>query len=325
MLNVLMTIDAETYPLTSDWKQDHLASDIKRDLYGEVGGHSVGLDYQLRTLAKHALKANFMVESLFAAVPEVGPEPLREIVRSIRDGGHDIQLHPHPEWISHVPELDVPFRSHLLRAYSLDEQEAIIRFATQRLLDAGAPNPVAFRAGGFAANADTLAALLRCGIRYDSSFNRCYREDGFQLAPPTSFGHATDYNGVAELPVTVFQDYFSHFRPAQLCACSSAEMIHALRSAESEGWDFFVIVSHSFEMIKRRRHPTKPPAIRWDVVARFEALCEFLSSNRDRFTTVGFSNVTLSAPGHATANIKGKLSNTISRIYEQAVSRIRTL
>jgi hypothetical protein len=327
MLKVLITIDTETHPLYHDWKQDHLAADMKRDVYGQIDGHTVGLEYQLQTLSRHGLKASFMVESLFAAVPEVGEQPLRDIVCAILSGGHDVQLHPHPEWVQHVPDLDVPHRSHLLSAYSLSEQESIMRFAALRLERAGAPPPVAFRAGGFAANPDTLTALARCGVRYDSSYNRTY-EGKCRLPAPTSPGHLTDYNGVQELPVAVFEDFFGHFRPAQLCACSTAEMIHALTSAEARGWEYFVIVSHSFEMLARRRHRSKPAVIRWDVVERFERLCQFLAENRERFPTVCFAELDHSSQAQRSdsnnKHIKGKLRNTVGRFVQQAFSRIQT-
>lgn len=325
MLKVLLTIDTETHPVTRNWKRDQLASDMKRDLFGEIDGHAVGLEYQLTTLSGRGLKASFMVESLFAAVPEVGGQPLKDIVRAIALGGHDVQLHPHPEWLPHVRDLDIPYRSHLLSAYSAAEQEAMMRFAAERLEEAGAPAPIAFRAGGFAANADTLAALKRCGLRYDSSFNRTYRK--WRMPSPESAGHMTDYDGVLELPVAVFEDFRGHFRPAQFCACSSAEMIHALMSAEAAGWEYFVIVSHSFEMLTRRRHPKKPAVIRWDVVERFERLCQFLAENRERFPTVRFADLDQSG-GHSSngfhPHIKGKLGNTISRVFQQARSRIQT-
>lgn len=328
MLKVLITIDTETHPIAGNWKQDRLAADMKRDVYGQIDDHAVGLEYQLDTLSKHGLKASFMVESLFAAVPEVGEQPLRDIVRAITTGGHDVQLHPHPEWIQYLPDLNVPHRSHLLRSYSVAEQESIMRYASLRLEQAGAPRPVAFRAGGFAANLDTLLALEECGIRYDSSFNRSYLGDKCRLPEPKFVGHLTDYNGVQELPVAVFQDFMGHFRPAQVCACTSEEMIHALVSAEAAGWDFFVIVSHSFEMLARRRHPTKPPVIRWDVVERFERLCQFLGENTDRFPTTRFADLdkfkTPPMPDTPEISIKGRFLNTLSRVAQQAFSRIQT-
>lgn len=327
MLKVLITIDAETFPISPDWKRDALSADIKRDLYGEVDGHSVGLDYQLATLAQHGLKANFMVESLFSAVPEIGDHPLKTAVQRIHAGGHDIQLHPHPEWLEFIPGIDVPFRSHLLRSYPLAEQESIIRMGRSLLEQAGAPTPVAFRAAGFSANADTLVALRKCGIRYDSSFNRCYSYDESQFPPPQFYGHISDYNGVLEFPVTAFRDVGSHFRSVQVCACTFAEITYALERAESLGWDFFVIVSHSFEMVARRRHAHKPPVIRWQVVDRFKRMCEFLDSNRARFATTKFSElgplIDRGSPNGSAANIKGRFVNTAQRMFEQAVSRIQ--
>jgi hypothetical protein len=325
MLNVLFTIDTETFPITSGWKQDNLTADMKRDLFGEIDGRAVGLEYQLDMFAKHGIKANFMVESLFSAVPEVGPGPLDDIVHAVKSAGHDIQVHPHPEWIPHIPNLGVPYSSHLLRDYPLDQQEAIIRFAVARLENSGAETPVAFRAGGFAANVNTLIALQRCGIRYDTSFNYYYQNDECRLPAPRFRGHVTEYHGVQELPVAAFQDYPFHFRPAQLHACSAAEMIHALDAAECKGWDFFVIVSHSFEMITLRRHATKAPMIRQIVVDRFVTLCEFLRDHRDRFRTVLFSQLDLSMPKHPAEDIKGKLFNTAGRLVEQATNRIHNL
>lgn len=328
MLKVLITIDTETHPIAGDWKKDRLAADMKRDVYGQIDGHAVGLEYQLNTLSKHGLKASFMVESLFAAVPEVGEQPLRDIVGAIISAGHDVQLHPHPEWISYVPDLNVPHRSHLLSKYSVAEQTAIMRYASLRLEQAGAPPPVAFRAAGFAANTDTILALENCGLRYDSSFNRSFLGSRCTLPEPKFVGHLTDYNGVQELPVAVFQDFMGHFRPAQICACSADEMIHALISAESAGWDFFVIVSHSFEMLARRRHPSKPPVIRWDVVERFERLCEFLGANAGRFPTVRFADLdkfnSMPMPETPEVSIKGKFLNTLARVAQQAFSRIQT-
>lgn len=324
MLKVLLTIDADIFPISKRWKEDRLVPDIRRDLYGETGHGAVGLGYQLKTFAEHGLKANFMVESLFSAVPEVATATLETVVRELLRGGHEIHLHPHTEWIPHLPGFPVPYRGHLLRDYPLDEQEFILRFARQQLCAAGAPPPIAFRAGGFAANRDTLIALENCGIRYDTSFNPCYGDTDRYLPRPLSFGHATRIGNVLELPVAVFTDRPFHLRPAQLCACSFAEMEHALREAERQGWEFFVIVSHSFEMLSRRWHPTKPPRIRQSVVRRFEHLCSFLGANRDRFPTAGFADLQLSTRHHPGPGVKGKLFYTGARMLAQALTRLKS-
>jgi hypothetical protein len=322
MLQVLITIDTEVYPILKDWKRDRLQRDIARDIYGILGDREVGLEYQLRAFAKHGLKANFMVESLFSASPDVGLEPLKRIVSGVIAGGHEVQLHPHTEWLPYVSALGLPYRSHLLREFPLQEQIDIIRFAKQQLHAAGAPAPIAFRAGGFAANADTLTALEKCDVRYDTSFTPSYENSHLHLPTPRSYGQATQIGAVKELPVAVFHDRPSHLRHAQLCAVTFAEMSLALDQAELRGWEFFVIVSHSFEMLANRWDPKRPPVIRQRVLKRFEQLCEFLSANRNRFRTVGFSDLQPSCSVDPVPDIRGNLFNTGRRLFGQAVARI---
>ncbi|MEO8727072.1 MAG: hypothetical protein ABI383_13235 [Acidobacteriaceae bacterium] len=221
MLKVLLTIDTEAHAISKDWQRDHLARDIQRDIYGRIGERSVGLDYQLEALERFGLKAVFMVESLFSAVPEIGPEPLREIVGKIHKGGHEVQLHLHPEWVPFCPELKVEYRSELLRDYSLEEQTRMIAFASEKLQACGAEKPIAFRAGGFAADGNTIAALERAHIRFDTSFNIWYAGGKCRLAEPESYGRATPIGSgdVLEIPIGAMEDYPGHLRHAQICAC----------------------------------------------------------------------------------------------------------
>ena len=123
-------------------------------------------------------------------------------------------------------------------------------------------------------------------MEFDSSFSVSCAGTQCRLPFPESFGKPTDIGGVTEIPVGAIEDYPGHLRHAELCACGGNELIHALNEAEANGWDFFVIVSHSFEMLSRRRS-AKPPFIREGVVKRFEKLCSFLSDNRDRFQMRG--------------------------------------
>ena len=327
MLKVLLTVDTEAYALSKDWQQDHLARDINRDIYGQVGARSVGLDYQLEVLNRFDLKAVFMVESLFSAVPEVGPGPLTEIISKVRAGGHEVQLHLHPEWIPYCSDLGIEFRSHLLREYTLEEQTKLIAFASKQLQACGAPPPIAFRAGGYAADANTITALARADMKFDSSFNIWYSGTKCHLPIPESYGRATPIGSVVEIPIAAIEDYPGHFRHAQICACGGNEMIHALKQAEANAWDFFVIVSHSFEMISRRRG-AKPPFIRESVVRRFEKLCAFLSNNRHRFQTAGFEDLQQiriqKNTGAKALPTQGRVLDTMGRVVEQLIHRIQS-
>src|SRR3546814_3439032 len=53
--------------------------------------------------------------------------------------------------------------------YSAHEQRDLIAGAIDLLKAAGAPHPIAFRAGSYGANDETLAALAALGFVYDSS------------------------------------------------------------------------------------------------------------------------------------------------------------
>jgi hypothetical protein len=86
------------------------------------------------------------------------------------------------------------------------------------------------------------------------------------------------------------------YRPMQICACSSAEFESVLMQAWRAQWHSVVIVSHSFELLKRRgfwrRACPTPCGV---IIRRFEKLCGFLAANRDKFRTVTFSQVDASS------------------------------
>ena len=117
--------------------------------------------------------------------------------------------------------------------------------------------------------------------------------------------------------MTVFQDGTGRQRPAQLGACSFAELRGALESAEKLGVEHFVLLSHNFEMLKQGR--SEPDAI---VVRRFEALCRYLASQRDRFTVSTVAMLPTSAPAQRAASLPSAgLPATLWRHGEQLARR----
>src|SRR5438067_1583499 len=78
MLNVLITIDTEVWPLTPDWRRGGLRRDVDRDMYGRTDRGESGLLYQLEVLKRHGLKAVFFLEPLFAEA--AGMDVLRVVV-----------------------------------------------------------------------------------------------------------------------------------------------------------------------------------------------------------------------------------------------------
>jgi len=314
MLNVFLTIDAEFWWQTTT-PSTPVSADIQRDIYGHTARGEYGLRYQIDRLNHYGLRATYFVESLSPCV--VGLEPLRDIVHTIRDGGHDIQLHLHPEWIAQRPCSNLPeYRGSHLRQYTLPEQTALIARALANLRTAGADSPTAFRAGNWGANLDTLRALASLGIIYDSSHNIRYSARHFASHRPLVQPLAID--GVYEVPVSAFRVWPHAFRPAHLNGCSTAELCSALWQAWRGGWSTFVIVTHTFELLDSRRTGPDPVMVR-----RFETVCRFLAANPDKFTTSGFADV---APRDLLSSAdtqvpKSNVLHTAHRVAEQLVRR----
>jgi hypothetical protein len=98
-------------------------------------------------------------------------------------------------------------------------------------------------------------------------------------------------------------------------------MQRALLQAHEMGWRTFVIVSHSFELLRRGARETAPDPV---VVRRFDELCRFLADNRDRFRTVGFNDLALDqAPAVDSRIPVSPVPLTAMRIGEQLARRMR--
>lgn len=282
-MNVYLTFDIEVW--CNDWTEldTRFPASFKRYIYGRSRHGDYALPKTLEILDRHSIKGVFFVEPLFAAY--FGVEHLATIVELISDAGQEIELHLHPEWTDEIKPLVFPGatckRQHL-SYYTFEEQHILIELGISLLNQVGVKNVGAFRAGSYAANADTYQALAACGIRVDSSLNYCYPISGNDLPETISRYAPTQIAGVETLPVAVFRDGFGKLRPAQVGACALAEFRDALTSAMGTGLRHFVIVSHNFEML--RPNCSEPDRF---IVARFENLCRYLAENREQYRMSG--------------------------------------
>jgi peptidoglycan/xylan/chitin deacetylase (PgdA/CDA1 family) len=265
---VFLTIDTELM-----WRHHAagLASDaiVARSL--EPAG--VGVGYQLATLARHGLKATFFVDPMPALVH--GLDHVKRVVAAIVEGGQEVQLHLHPNWTAaRVDDRGAHARFELID-YTAHEQRELIAGARELLMAADAPDPVAFRAGSYAANDSTLAALASLGIVYDSSHNGAHHPWPSAIGLPRERIAPVAHRGVIELPVTTIRER-AGLRHFQLCALSAGEMRAALDHAAHEDHAAVTIVSHGFELANRAG--TRANAVH---VRRFEALCAMLAERAD--------------------------------------------
>lgn len=317
-MQVFLTIDVEVWCDSWDSLDDDFPRSYERYVYGRSPSGEYALPKTLEILDRHGLKAVFFVEPLFAA--RFGIRYLERIVRLIRAAGQEIQLHLHPEWTDEIsPPIiaDVSAKRQHLSYYTTTEQTALIACARTLLESAGSGPLTAFRSGSFAANRATFAALRANGLWLDSSLNRCHAISGPDLLDAYAPAEVLQIDGVTTLPVTTFSDGFGCLRPAQVGACSFAEMSEALRQAEEGGRAYFVIVSHNFEMLKPGT--STPDAF---VVRRFEKLCAFLAEHREAMPTGVFAALPRSTDAARPGVLRASLPATAQRYVEQIMRRL---
>lgn len=265
----------------------------------------VGLGHQLARLAKHRLKATFFVDPMPAA--RFGLDCVKAMVDPILAAGQQVQLHLHPGWIDDRHELT-----------DWDEygQRDLLARARDLLVAAGAPEPIAYRAGSYAVNDDTLRALSAIGIRYDSSHNGSHHPWPSAIPLPPAQIAPVLREGVVEVPVGQIRDG-AGLRHLQLCALSSAEMRAAIDHAVAADHPVVSIVSHSFELASR--NGARPNGVH---VRRFEALCEHLATRAADAPTAWFTDLADLPLGAAAEPLAASPARAIWRKAEQAWSNL---
>jgi hypothetical protein len=301
---VLLTVDTELrwgpYAAGASWQEN-----LRRSF--EPAG--VGVSWQLDLLARHRLSACFFVDPMPAEV--YGLDPVRAMVAPILAGGQEVQLHLHPCWRS-VAAGNGAGEGFELTGFAASEQQALVAEARRLLIEAGAPAPIAFRSGSFAANCDTLAALAANGIRFDSSHNGSEHPWPSALPLPPEQIAPVQLEDVIEVPVTQIEDAPGRLRPMQFCAVSSDEIEAALLHGEAEGHPLVTIVSHSFEFASRDGlRPNR------SLCRRFERLCAFLAAEKERFPTVRFAELSEVPLGTPARPLPARRLRTARRMAEQ--------
>lgn len=317
MLDVFLTFDIELSPGLHGL--DGVAPDenFRRSIEGRCGRGAFGLPFILEALDRHDLPGVFFIESLCAAV--VGDELLNAAIGPVRNAGHDVELHVHTEWLRF--EFD-PWRPYEefgnIHQFDLLRQQAIVARARDYFRTCGGGDPVAFRAGNYGANRDTLTALGSLGIPFDSSQNLGFIDSSCRMSDLGELAHARKVGTVWEVPVSVFIDRPGHYRHAQIGASSFAEIRTALEFADASGLSTFVIVGHGFEFMNARRDAPVPVLIR-----RFDKLCRYLAEHRDRFRVTRFDTIDPDAWRMTPDRFYSSSSfSTALRMAEQAVVRL---
>lgn len=276
MTSVFITVDTEySSGLVTGTGPADRAENYARSIACLTPDGPAGITHKLDLLAQYGQKAVFFVDPMPALI--WGVAAIEDVVAPILEAGQDVQLHCHTEWLELAGPAN-PLGSktgHNIKDFTLSEQVELLGYAREKLIAAGAPAPVAFRAGNYGANDDTLRALAQLGLRYDSS--HCPGIAGGHCAislGPDNLGPVF-YKGIVEVPIGSIGALGGGQRHAQITALSLKEMNAALRHARDTGRSNFTLVSHSFELINRRKL-----AVNRIVRNRFEKLCRDLATMR---------------------------------------------
>lgn len=275
MTRVFITIDTEYSSglYTGSGPADR-AENYARSIACITPHGPAGITHKLALLSEFGQKAVFFVDPMPALV--WGVAAIEDIVGPIIDAGQDVQLHCHSEWLGIAASAN-PLASKAtgrnLADFPFEDQCAILDFARTMLVAAGAPAPVAFRAGNYGANDDTLRALAALGIAYGSSHCPALSGGASRIGLGPEVRDPLAHMGVIEVPVGTIGTLGGGQRHAQITALSLSEMLAAIAHARDTGRASFTLVSHSFELINRRKL-----AVNQVVRRRFTGLIEALAA-----------------------------------------------
>ena len=331
MLQVLITIDTEC-SLGGAWENPGLNPiDPELSVLGKIGSEYYGTPRIMDILEENGLRGTFFVE-VFAGMNGSGAA-LTEAYSQIAKRGHDVQLHLHPihyyYYLREEGRLDLerlPKDKDMFAAHPPERQVEMLRAGAAMFRDMIGENPVAFRAGNFGADLNTLDALEKVGIRFDSSFNAAYSNTDCKLDSGGAINRSWQRGHVWEIPVTNFRTgkwRLGGLKQLNINAVSLWEMERVLDQAEHIGLRTVTFIAHSFSLFKvadiqfRRLRPDRL------VLSRLHGLCRFLKENANRFRVVGFSDLDLdSLPGEEKETPNMGMIVPIVRKGVQAINRI---
>lgn len=296
------------------------ALNFARSITCDTPAGSVGTGYQMDVLDRHELKAVFFVDPMPAL--DWGVSAIADVVEPILTRGHDVQLHCHTEWLDFVTGSSIVDgrTGRNLKDFSTDDQFEILRFARDTLIAAGAPAPMAFRAGNYGANDDTLRVLAELGIGYDSSHVPALitAHSDCSIALGQADRQPKEHCGVVEVPVGCIGTHGGRLRHGQLTALSRRELLAAIRYAQFCGHESFTLVSHSFELLSRDRLRKNKLLVR-----RFERFCASISAMQGvRTETYANPPPVVSAGSHLDPALSHHLVRGSLRVIEQVCGNI---
>ena len=132
--------------------EGHVGSDpVGHLIYGETAdGKLCGIDMLMDTIDRYKMRGLFFVD--IAEAWDYGEDKIAGVLKHIEGRGHDVGVHIHPDHMADRKRL-------FLSEYSKEEQYEIISKCTNFYEKVLGHKPLAFRAGKYGANRETLDIL----------------------------------------------------------------------------------------------------------------------------------------------------------------------
>lgn len=225
---------------------------VLTQIWGKVGREYYGIPKIIEICNKYQVKGLFFVD--FAEIYDYGYDNILEVVRYIKEKGHDIGVHVHPH---HYPLS----KKHFLWEYTYDEQFQIISDCTKVYKKMIGAAPLSFRAGKYGANNDTIKILSELGYKYD--FSEYYSQKWCEISPPIAYVLPQQYMKLTEFPVTVFKSLslgkiYHRYDKLEITG-NSTENLHIIE--QYSGFKDEVVITlfaHSFSFLDYLKTPDAP-------------------------------------------------------------------
>ena len=292
-VNIFITVDTE-HSIGGAFQNPKLKPvGNDRRIFGRKGNKEYGIPLIMDIADRYGIPLTFFVEVLNKYY--FGENESREVCRYIIDRGHDVQLHLHPNYLNFtLPNPRQIKFSDLIGSYGLEKQIEILEDGKSILVKNGLAEPIAFRAGCFGVNSDTLKALKKCGFLIDSSYNAAYL-GGPCLLKDKKINDLTDFEGIWEFPVTNFLEPglfgMERFKPMDVNGVSFPAMQEVLKKAVTAGPRNVTIILHSFSFLMPFDLQYKRVKPRFRVIRWFDKLCAFLKNNENIFNPITFGSL----------------------------------
>ena len=266
----IYTIDVEAHKGTDP---------VNRQIYGITKDNRVcGIDMIMDYLDKYSIKGVFFVD--VAEAWDYGEQKIAGVLEHIKNRGHDVGVHIHPD---HMADKNRSF----LWEYNRDEQYAIISKCTDLYNKVLGEPPLAFRAGKYGANSETLEILSELGYKLD--FSQFYGQKWCRIDLPTKMCAHELENGLIEIPVTVFVSIQNKFysRSDKIdCSQTFSEFKRVYETLDNDDERIIVLFAHSFSLIDWRLLPNSPRYSK-NQMKRFESQLKYLQDQGDTIKNIG--------------------------------------